>query len=91
MQVVASANAKLTNLIGGTLNYMKADDLLQLRVIGHKNLRVLGLLLLLRYLEHAWERTYQHFMGPEHGPQISNQFRSNCVLAVHVQVCALLV
>ena len=43
VQVVASANAKLTNLIGGTLNKIKADDLLQLRVIGHKNLCVLGL------------------------------------------------
>jgi hypothetical protein len=91
VQVVASANAKLTNLIGGTLNHMKAEDLLQLRIIGHKNLCILGLLLLLRYLEHAWERTYQHFMSQEHGPQITNQFRSHCVLAVHVQVCSLLV
>ena len=77
------------------LSYYTIDqvDLLQLRVLGHKNLCILGLLLLLRYLEHAWIVTYSQFMGSMvmHGPPLTNQFRSHCVLAVHSQVCNLLI
>ena len=94
---MASANAKLLNVkptgpdfVSDGYHPLKDDELVQLRVIGHKNLCVLGLLLFLKYLQHAWEFTYHEFMGPEHGPQISNQFRSHCVLAVHSQVCGLL-
>jgi hypothetical protein len=98
VQVVAVTNAKLLSVhptgpefISAAYQPLNADDLLQLRVIGHKNLCILGLLLFVKYLDHAWNLTYHQFMGPEHSLQSSNQFRCHCVLAVHTQVCGLLI
>ena len=77
VQVVAATNARLIGIDPAGSNVtatfkspsyqqLADDDLLQLRIIGHKNLCVLGLLLLLKYLEHAWTTTYHRFVGEEH-------------------------
>ena len=70
VQVVAVTNAKSLSVqpndqifISAEYKPLSEDDLLQLRVIGHKNLCVLGLLLFLKYLDHAWNLTYHQFMG----------------------------
>jgi hypothetical protein len=97
VQVVGVTNARLIGIDPAGPNstalfkspayqHLKDDELLQLRVIGHKNLCVLGLLLLLKYLEHAWTTTYCLFEGEEHYSETVNQLRMHAVLAVHAQV-----
>ena len=97
VQVVAATNARLISIDPAGPNVtptfksppyqqLADDDLLQLRIIGHKNLCVLGLLLLLKYLDHAWTTTYHLFVGEEHYSETVNQLRMHAVAAVHSQV-----
>ena len=98
IQIVAVTNAKLLSIDpagpvfssqfkSASYQPLKDDDLLQLRVIGHKNLCVLGLLLFNKYLEHAWSSTYHRFLDTEDTNQGCDRFRSHAILWQYTLKC----